>query len=129
VFYAIGLLNYELGNYEEASAKLGRLLTDRKLGMPRTPVTREGETVLEDNPQYWEATYKLYRSNVERAKDPATPNAAKLMDETKGGLKLLYIREGDGVGGARWRPQFEQLRKQIIPDFTPKTEPASEPGK
>ncbi len=129
VFYAIGLLNYELGNYEEASAKLGRLLSDRKLGMPRTPVTRDGETVLEDNPQYWEATYKLYRGNVERAKDPATSNAAKIMEDTRSGLKLLYIREGDGVGGAKWRPQFEQLRKEIIPDFTPAADPVTAPAK
>ena len=124
VFYAIGLLNYELANYEEASAKLARLLTDRKLGMARTPVTRDGETVLEDNPQYWEATYKLYRGNVERAKDPATSNARKLTEDTRSGLKLLYIREGDGVGGQRWRQQFEELRKEIIPEFTPAAEPA-----
>lgn len=125
VFYALGLLNYELGYYDEAAAKLGRLLADRKLGMARTPVTRDNETVLEDNPQYWEATYKLYRSNVELAKMPGTRNAAKLMDDTRSGLKLLYIREGQGVGGAKWHDQFEQLRKEIIPDYVPAPDTAA----
>jgi hypothetical protein len=95
----------------------GKLLEERKLGMPRIVSVKDGEVVSEDNPQYWEATLKLYRSNVELANNPATPGGAKLLEETKNGLKRLYIREGAGVGGDKWKADFEKLRSELIPDF------------
>ena len=51
------------------------------------------------------------------ANDPGTPNGAKLLDETRNGLKRLYIREGEAVGGDKWREDFVKLRKEIIPEY------------
>ncbi len=117
VLFAKAQVLFELAEYKEAASRLARLLEDRKLGMPRIISTKDGEVTSEDNPQYWEATYRLYRANVEMGNDRGNPNGPKLLEETRNGLKRLYIREGDGVGGEKWKGQFEQLRKELIPDF------------
>ena len=82
VLFAKAQVLFELGEYQEAAGRFARLLEDRKLGMPRLISTKDGEVTSEDNPQYWEATYRLYRANVEIAKDPANPNSQKLLEET-----------------------------------------------
>ena len=117
VLQAKALTLYELGQYKEASSRLGRLLEDRKLGTPRIITIKEGEEVSEDNPRYWEVTYKLYRANVELARDPSTAGREQLMQETKAGLTRLYIREGAGMGGSKWHDEFEKLRAELIPNF------------
>lgn len=121
VLFAKAQVLFELAEYKDAAGRFARLLEDRKLGTPRIISTRDGEVTNEDNPKYWEATYKLYRANVEMGRDSGNPNAAKLLDDTKNGLKRLYIREGEGVGGEKWKGQFDQMRKELIPDFQVET--------
>ena len=107
----IALTDFELKNYKEASELLGDLLNNGKLGGPTMPAKEAGgDNTKLDNDVYWEATYKLYRSNIELAK--GTDDAA--LAGTKQGLKGLLIRGGIP---ARWQDKFESLRKQIIPDF------------
>lgn len=101
---------YDLGEYEEAAKRFARLLEDRKLGGPTIAETQG------DNPIYWEATYKLYRANYERDRRSSTADAKKRLEETRMGLKRLYIRQGKNVGGRLWKEQFEQLRQQLLND-------------
>ncbi|HEY2587289.1 MAG TPA: hypothetical protein VGI81_16200, partial [Tepidisphaeraceae bacterium] len=107
----IGLTDYELKDYKGAAELLGSLLNVGKLGGPTIQVTDpHGEEKVVDNDTYWDATYKLYASNIALAKGTDDP----VLDPTKQGLKNLLIR--DGIPG-KWDDKFEDLRKQIIPDF------------
>jgi hypothetical protein len=123
VTLGIGLIAYDLGDFTEAQRRLGRLLTDRKLGTPTVAQADEsGQTKIVENDQYWEATLKLMRSNLALAAanpNDATAQAAKA--ETISYLKQLYVRWGRDVGGKRWSPEFEKLRAEMIPDFDPNT--------
>ena len=77
------------------------------------------------NDLYWEATYKLLKSNSEVAK-AAKDNAA--MTNTQRALKNILIR--GGIPG-RWQDKFESLRKEIAPDFSVAgltTQPAKPPA-
>jgi tetratricopeptide (TPR) repeat protein len=134
VTLGIGLIAYDLGDYAEAQRRLGRLLTDRKLGNPTTAVPDEsGQTKIVENDQYWEATLKLMRSNLAlAAANPGDANAQTAKEGTIGYLKELYVRWGKDVGGKRWSSEFEKLRSELIPDFNPDalgvetTQPAGE---
>lgn len=120
----IGLTDYELKDYKGAAELLGDLLNTGKLGGPTIQITDpHGEEKVVDNDTYWEATYKLYASNVAIAKGADDP----LLDPTKQGLKNLLIR--GGIPG-KWDDKFEALRKQIIPDFdvASLTNPTSQPA-
>jgi tetratricopeptide (TPR) repeat protein len=119
VLFSKALVLFELGDYQEAAKRLGRLLEDRKLGTPRIVTEVKGELTSESNPEYWEATYKLYRSNFELAEASTAFDRSRLLEETRNGLKRLYIRDGAQTGGAKWHEQFEKLRQELIPDFTP----------
>jgi hypothetical protein len=118
VSLGIGLIAYDLNDFAEAQKRLGQLLTDRKLGTPTNPVEENGQTRIVENDQYWEATLKLMRSNLAlAAANPGDANAQAARTETTNYLKQLFIRWGKSVGGPKWSPQFEQMRKEQIPDF------------
>ena len=121
VTLGIGLIAYDLGDFAEAQRRLGRLLTDRKLGTPTVAQQDEsGQTKIVENDQYWEATLKLMRSNLAlAAANPNDATAAAAKTETVSYLKQLYVRWGRDVGGKRWSPEFEKLRAEVIPDFDP----------
>jgi hypothetical protein len=34
-------------------------------------------------------------------------------------LKIVYLIWRDGTGGKKWHDKFEQLRKAVIPDWSP----------
>jgi hypothetical protein len=71
-----------------------------------------------DNENYWEAWYKLLKSNVELYKKNKNDEAAKAAYESaQSGLKRLYV-QGD-IGGQKWKTAFDALRAEIIPDFDP----------
>ena len=135
VLLGVGLTSFELGDFKTAQETLGRLLVDKKLGGPQIQKIDEktNEPYYVDNGPYWEATYKLLRSNTElykrNEKDPA---ATEAYENSKAHLKRLYVR-GD-VGGEKWKDEMEALRKEIVPDFDPKsvaspaTAPASGPA-
>ena len=133
VLLGVGLASFELRDYKAAQENLGRLLVDKKLGSADLPKVDEktNETTYVDNEPYWEANYKLLRSNVELYKqNKDDPKAKEAFENTKAYLKQLYIR-GD-VGGEKWKDEFEALRKEIVPDFVPDFVPATgatpEPG-
>lgn len=108
----IALTDFELANYHDASEILGTLLNTGKLGGPTQLVqdSTANEQRVVDNDTYWEATYKLYKSNAELGKQPSGPP----LEPTQRGLKNLLIRGGIP---AKWQAPFEALRKEIIPDF------------
>jgi hypothetical protein len=120
VALGIGLITYDLGDYAEAQKRLGTLLTGRKLGTPTITVEQNGESKQVENDQYWEATLKLMRSNVAlAAANPSDAAAQAAKTETVNYLKQLYIRYGREVGGKKWSPEFEKLRKEIAPEVNP----------
>lgn len=109
VSLGIALTDYEMKDYAGAAKLLGDLLNNGKLGGP-TLVQKDAsgnDAKVVDNDVYWEATYKLYRSNIASAGDAG-------LDGTKRGLKNLLIRGGIP---AKWQDKYESLRKDIIPDF------------
>lgn len=130
VLLGIGLAAFQLKDYQVARENLGRLVVDRKLGSAKLEKVDEktSETRYVDNEYYWEAWYKLLRSNVELHKQSKNdPAAQAALENTKAGMKRLYI-QGD-VGGQKWKAEFERLRTEIIPDFDPKAvKPATAPA-
>jgi hypothetical protein len=106
----IGLIAYDLGDYQEAQNRLSKLLNDRKLG---TAVIEETDTngisKTTDNEQYWEAVLKLLKSNVALGVDKK-----QLADY----LQRQYNRWGDRVGGQKWKKDFAALRADLGVDST-----------
>ncbi len=117
VSLGIGLVAYDLADYEEAQKRLGELLVNRKLGSPQQTVEENGIERVEDNDQYWEATLKLLKSNLAIAGQKVDSKSAQLRQQTENYLKQLYIQWGSKVGGKKWHREFETLRTQVIPDF------------
>jgi hypothetical protein len=130
VLLGIGLTSFDLHDYKTAQQTLGPLVFGKRLGGPQLEKVDEktGETSYVDNDPYWEATYKLLRSNVELYKQNKNdPGAVEAYEGTKGYLKRSYVR--GNVGGKKWNRQFEALRQEIIPEFDPKSvAPATQPG-
>ena len=115
----IALVQYDLGNYAEAQQRLAILLKDGRLGSPLMDVQQDGQTRTVDNDAYWEAVLKLIRSNLKLGADP---------EAQKTFLKSQYIRWGDHVGGKKWKDEFDKLKNELIPDFTPpKLDATSQP--
>jgi hypothetical protein len=113
VTLGVALTNFELKDYKDASTALGDLLNSGKLGSATLLVndpTGNGEQKVVDNDTYWEATYKLYASNIADAKGGDDAAIAG----TKQGLKNILVRGGIPI---KWQDKFEDLRKQVIPDF------------
>lgn len=134
VSLGIGLISYDLGDFATAQQRLGRLLTDRKLGTPTVGVEENGQSKLVENDQYWEATLKLMRANAALAAvNAADAQAQAARERTTNYLKELYVRHGRTVGGAKWSPEFEKLRQEIAPELNPDeftvdaTAPATQP--
>ncbi len=123
VVLGIGLTQFELKSYSAARDSLGRLLTNRKLGTAHRHLIdpKTGEARDEDNEPYWEASYKYLKARAEVAKaKPDDANARKDLEAAQTELKREYVREGArGVGGDKWHAAFEELRKEITPDFDP----------
>jgi hypothetical protein len=121
VTLGIGLIAYDLGDFAESQRRLGKLLTDRKLGTPTIATQDEsGQTKIVENDQYWEATLKLMRSNLAlAAANPGDATAQAAKQETINYLKQLIVRWGTEAGGKRWSPEFQKLRTELIPDFNP----------
>lgn len=122
VWRGIGLLSYDLGDYVEAQKRLGVLLNEKKLGAAVREIEESGGKRVVDNDSYWEATLKYIRSNLKLAGDDAS-----IVDAQKRYLKQHYIRNPH-VGGKKWGPDFDQLRRELIPDFDPAAIPASQPA-
>jgi hypothetical protein len=69
------------------------------------------------------------RSNLALAASNSTDAAAQeAKQRTVDYLKQLYIQWGRNLGGANWSPQFEQMRKELIPNFNPDVLPTTAPA-
>jgi hypothetical protein len=122
VTLGVARTHYDLGEWRQANELLRRLKGTFKLGNPKNRVEdpKSGEVKYVDNPTYWEGTYKLIRSAIEWAKsEPANADAQKELEAAKTRLKREYVRDPKDVGGEAWRAQFEELRKQLTPEFDP----------
>ncbi|HEY7090923.1 MAG TPA: hypothetical protein VH518_22695, partial [Tepidisphaeraceae bacterium] len=108
VTFGISLIQYDLGDYQQAAAGFSKLLTSRKLGTALITSSDSGEEQITDNDQYWEAILKLIRSNQKLGTG---------IEEAKSYLKQQYITWGDRVGGKKWKSQYDALRAELIPDF------------
>lgn len=121
---ALGLarVQFDLGQYDDARKRFQKLLNDKALGPAEKVVTEHGEEKVVDNDQYWEAIYKLLRSNV----------AANVgLQDTTNYLKQLYVRWGERTGGRKWADEMEALRKEIAPEFdwrNPSGQPGTQPA-
>src|SRR5262249_3399811 len=89
----------------------------RLLGKPMVESQGPDGTRMVPNNAYWEAMYKLLRCNVELARQN-TPNTSQLVDDTRLKLKQLYITWPE-PGGARWSAQFDSLRRELLPAWSP----------
>ena len=109
VEFGVALIQFDLGNWQEAAERFSRLLTSRRIGNPVNAVEQEdGETRYVDNDAYWEVVLKLIRCNQKLGAG---------LEESKSFLKQQYITWGDRVGGKRWKDEYAALRKELIPDF------------
>lgn len=119
------LTSYDLRDYATARDLLASLLADRKLGRPTLEDDRDGQPVVVSNDRYWEATLKLMRATIKLVEAGQAPPDART--QTIDGLKVLFARWGAALGGPRWAPEFEKLRREIAPDYAV-PELSGEPG-
>lgn len=122
----LALTAFALGDYKLAAEKLSLLIGGKKLGSPEVTVIdpQTGEPRLKDNDLYWEAMVKYLKSAYEVAK---AANDAAAKNATATSLKNLLIRGGIPL---RWQEDYENLRKEIAPDYHPSgpaTAPATQP--
>lgn len=121
---AIALVHYDMENYHLAQPIFVDLLNQRVVGRPLIEEkTADGSRMI-PNDLFWEVNYKHLKSNIALSK-AKTPGFDQSLEETKARLKGFYIQFPE-PGGPRWAPRFEELRKELIPDWSP--EPATQPA-
>ena len=110
VVFGVARINFDLEKWSDAAAGFSKLIVARRLGTPTVAVEEDGQTKYLDNDAYWEAVYKLIRSDMKLGSG---------VEEARSFLKQQYITWGDRVGGKKWKAQYEQLRRELVPDFDP----------
>ena len=96
---------FSQGDYKNARLQLATLFTDRLLGSGYVTVPDAAGTFeSRENASYWEALYKLIRSNVALGEN---------VDAMKGLLKEQFLIYGDGTGGRRWANDYAALAKEL----------------
>lgn len=111
------LISFDLGDYAAARDGLALLLEQRRLGRPTEEQDRSGEMVTVLNDRYWEATLKLFQATLRLIESGQV--GAEARQPLADGLRALYARWGRGMGGARWGPGFEELRRALAADYVP----------
>lgn len=127
VKFGLGRTYFAMGDFTNARLQFALLARDKVLGSGF--VTREdkatGTFEVRDNPSYWEAMYKLIRSNL---------NLGENQQNMKVFLANLALDYGDKVGGERWKKEFEGLLKELEVELpkpaeeAPATTPADAPS-
>ncbi|HEX4793558.1 MAG TPA: hypothetical protein VH370_07200 [Humisphaera sp.] len=108
----LAFTQFDLSDFKGAQATLTDLLANKKLGPPNLVENTPEGLKTKVNDLYWEATYKLLKSNSEVAK---SAKDAAAMTNTQRALKNILIRGGIPD---RWQDKFESLRQEIAPDFS-----------
>lgn len=117
----IASCEYEKKNYEAASSIFGMLIRDGKLGGANIVEANlaGGDSVVKENPVFWEVNLKWIRSNIEIAKNPSFPNATKIKEGAERVVKDLFITHKDRTGGDKWGGEWVALRKELLPTWEP----------
>ncbi len=111
VILGLGRTYFAMQNYPEARRHFGRLVNDKTIGDASKLVPQQGGGLQEvDNNEYWEVVLRLIQSSVRTNVD---------IDAAKVFLRQQYIKWDTRVGGTRWKDEFEQLRKELIPEWNP----------
>ena len=123
---AIALTHYDMENYHLAQPVFVNLLNERVVGRPLIEEqTSDGPRMVPNN-LYWEVNYKLLKANLALSK-AKTPGFDHDNEETKNRLKGFFIQFPE-PGGPRWGKQFDELRKELIPDWAPEpAQPVTQP--
>jgi hypothetical protein len=114
----LGMVQFDLGNFQAAKEMLGPLVVNKKIGTATVTVLENGQPKTVENPQYWEAILKLLQSVDAVAKQ--NPNDAAAMADLAAAkifLKQLWVQWPRTIGGKKYHEDFEKLRTELIPDF------------
>ncbi len=97
--------HFALGDWDKARRPLAQLFADKILGDGFVvKIQPDGTPEEVDNPTYWEATYKLIRSNVELKEN---------VEGMKRWVTDLTRTWGPGLGGQRWSAEFKKLQSDL----------------
>jgi hypothetical protein len=119
VVFGLARVQFDIGDWLVARDNFSRLIVQRKLGTATTPIQEDGQVRYTDNDAYWEAVLRLIQCNLKLGSG---------VEESKSFLKEQYITWGERVGGKKCKPQFDELRRQLIPEFSPPANPATNPS-
>ena len=106
----VARLEYDLGNDADARTRFANLLRDKAVGDPVLRESEDGRTVERDNNLYWEVVLKFIRSTLKVGGADA---------QMKSFLQRQYVLWGGRVGGTLYKPEYEALRKEILPNYDP----------
>ena len=114
----LGMVQFDLGNFQAAKEMLGPLVVNKKIGMATMMIQENGEPKTVENTQYWEAILKLLQSVAAVAKqNPTNAQAASDLAAAKTFLKQLWVQWPKTIGGRKYHADFEKLKAELIPDF------------
>jgi hypothetical protein len=114
----LGMVQFDLGNFQAAKEMLGPLVVNKKIGTATVTIQENGQPKTVENPQYWEAILKLLQSVDAVAKQKPTDAAATAdLAAAKIFLKQLWVQWPKTIGGKKYHEDFEKLRTELIPDF------------
>lgn len=123
VKFGLGRAYFAQGDFKEARLMFALLARDKVLGSGY--LTKEDKATglfeVKDNPSYWEAMYKLIKSNLG-------------LNENQQNMKVflanLALDNGEKIGGERWKKEFQELLKELQveipkPEESPTTAPST----
>jgi hypothetical protein len=109
----VGLVQYDMGNFQAAADALSPLVTGKKIGEPTIPAA-DATGVPQENTAYWETNYKLIKSLLEVCKKtPTDPAARQHLSDASSYLGGLYIINGKKTGGTLYHEDFDKLKTDI----------------
>ena len=105
VIMGLGRVYFALGDWANARLQYALLFRDKVLGTGTlTTIDAAGNAETKDNPSFWEAMYKLIKSNL---------NLNENVEGMKGLIQEQMLIYGDDLGGQRWKKEFDQLKADL----------------
>jgi hypothetical protein len=122
----IGLVQFDLQNYDEAIKFLSPLVTQHKVGEAMIMDGPPGAQHEVDNPQFWQANYELIKSMVESAKkNPRDSKSAETLKNANSYLLTQYVIYGNKTGGTQYHDDYEKLKTELAKLVPPASAAAS----